>query len=297
MYMSVEELVEASMSSNTPISELMIQQEMSKTSSSREEVWAAMERNLSVMEAAVKRGVEGDGVFSTTGLTGGEAVLLKKYREQGHTLSGDIMMEAVQNAISTNEVNASMGVVCATPTAGSTGTLPGVLFVIKDRLNLDHEQMVRFLFTAGAFGMVIANNAGIAGATGGCQAEVGSASAMGAAAAVEAAGGTAEQSSEALAMAISNLLGLVCDPVAGLVELPCVKRNAIGAGNALISADMALAGLTNKIPADEVIAAMDKVGKGLPKALRETGLGGLAATPTGIKMKMRIFGNNVKVDE
>lgn len=297
MYMSVEELVEASMSSNTPISELMIQQEMSKTSSSREEVWAAMEHNLSVMEAAVKRGVEGDGVFSTTGLTGGEAVLLKKYREQGHTLSGDIMMEAVQNAISTNEVNASMGVVCATPTAGSTGTLPGVLFVIKDRLNLDHEQMVRFLFTAGAFGMVIANNAGIAGATGGCQAEVGSASAMGAAAAVEAAGGTAEQSSEALAMAISNLLGLVCDPVAGLVELPCVKRNAIGAGNALISADMALAGLTNKIPADEVIAAMDKVGKGLPKALRETGLGGLAATPTGIKMKMRIFGNNVKVDE
>ncbi|MDN5954553.1 MAG: L-serine ammonia-lyase, iron-sulfur-dependent, subunit alpha [Loigolactobacillus coryniformis] len=297
MYMSVEELVEASMSSNTPISELMIQQEMSKTSSSREEVWAAMERNLSVMEAAVKRGVEGDGVFSTTGLTGGEAVLLKKYREQGHTLSGDIMMEAVQNAISTNEVNASMGVVCATPTAGSTGTLPGVLFVIKDRLNLDHEQMVRFLFTAGAFGMVIANNAGIAGATGGCQAEVGSASAMGAAAAVEAAGGTAEQSSEALAMAISNLLGLVCDPVAGLVELPCVKRNAIGAGNALISADMALAGLTNKIPADEVIAAMDKVGKGLPKALRETGLGGLAATPTGIKMKMRIFGNNVKVGE
>lgn len=297
MYMSVEELVEASMSSNTPISELMIQQEMSKTSSSREEVWAAMERNLSVMEDAVKRGVEGDGVFSTTGLTGGEAVLLKKYREQGHTLSGDIMMEAVQNAISTNEVNASMGVVCATPTAGSTGTLPGVLFVIKDRLNLDHEQMVRFLFTAGAFGMVIANNAGIAGATGGCQAEVGSASAMGAAAAVEAAGGTAEQSSEALAMAISNLLGLVCDPVAGLVELPCVKRNAIGAGNALISTDMALAGLTNKIPADEVIAAMDKVGKGLPKALRETGLGGLAATPTGIKMKMRIFGNNVKVGE
>ncbi|MFC6171609.1 L-serine ammonia-lyase, iron-sulfur-dependent, subunit alpha [Loigolactobacillus jiayinensis] len=297
MYMSIKELVAASTTTDTPVSELMIQQEMSKTSSSREEVWSAMERNLDVMEAAVKRGVEGDGVFSTTGLTGGEAVLLKKYREQGHTLSGDIMMEAVQNAISTNEVNASMGVVCATPTAGSTGTLPGVLFVIKDRLNLDHEQMVRFLFTAGAYGMVIANNAGIAGATGGCQAEVGSASAMGAAAAVEAAGGTAEQSSEALAMAISNLLGLVCDPVAGLVELPCVKRNAIGAGNALISADMALAGLTNKIPADEVIEAMDKVGKGLPKALRETGLGGLAATPTGIQMKMRIFGNTVKVGE
>lgn len=140
--------------------------------------------------------------------------------------------------------------------------------------------------------MVIANNAGIAGATGGCQAEVGSASAMGAAAAVEVAGGTPEQSAEALAMAISNLMGLVCDPVAGLVELPCVKRNAIGVGNALIAADMALAGCTNKIPADEVIAAMDKVGKGLPKALRETGLGGLAATPTGIRMKEKIFGRS-----
>ncbi|KLD58486.1 serine dehydratase, partial [Lactiplantibacillus plantarum] len=189
-------------------------------------------------------------------------------------------------------VNASMGVVCATPTAGSTGTLPGVIFTLKDRMNLNRDQMIQFLFTAGAFGMVIANNAGIAGATGGCQAEVGSASAMGAAAAVEVAGGTPEQSAEALAMAISNLMGLVCDPVAGLVELPCVKRNAIGVGNALIAADMALAGCTNKIPADEVIAAMDKVGKGLPKALRETGLGGLAATPTGIRMKEKIFGRS-----
>lgn len=297
MYMSVKELVKDSMDKQTPISELMIQQEMAKNKASREEVWSTMERNLDVMEAAVKRGSEGNGVFSKTGLTGGEAILLKKYREKGHTLSGDLMMEAVQNAIATNEVNASMGVVCATPTAGSTGTLPGVIFVIKKRLNLDHDQMVRFLFTAGAFGMVIANNAGIAGATGGCQAEVGSASAMGAAAAVEMAGGNAEQSAEALAMAISNLLGLVCDPVAGLVELPCVKRNAIGAGNALISADMALAGLTNKIPADEVISAMDKIGKDLPKALRETGQGGLAATPTGVNMKMRIFGKTVDVGD
>ncbi len=283
------------MSQNKPISEIMIEQEMAKNSATRDEVWSQMSNNLDVMAAAVKRGVEGDGVFSKTGLTGGEAVLLKKYREKGHTLSGDSMVEAVQNAIATNEVNAAMGVVCATPTAGSTGTLPGVLFVIQDRLNLDRDQMIRFLFTAGAFGMVIANNASIAGATGGCQAEVGSASAMAAAAAVEVAGGTAEQSSEALAMALSNLLGLVCDPVAGLVELPCVKRNAIGAGNALIAADMALAGCTNKIPADEVVIAMDKIGRDLPRALRETGIGGLAGTPTGVKMKMTIFGQSVDV--
>lgn len=296
MYMSVQEIVEDSKKKQLPVSELMIEQEVERTHVSREKVWKLMEKNLETMRAAAKKGVEGDGVFSKTGLTGGEAVLLKKYREKGSTLSGDSMIQAVQNAISSNEVNASMGVVCATPTAGSTGTLPGILFTITERLHLNHEQQVNFLFTAGAFGMIMANNAGIAGATGGCQAEVGSASAMGAAAAVEAAGGNAEQSAEALAMAISNLLGLVCDPVAGLVELPCVKRNAIGAGNGLISADMALAGCTNKIPADEVISAMDKVGKGLPKELRETGLGGLAATPTGLKMKMRIFGKSVGMD-
>ncbi|CAJ1225355.1 L-serine ammonia-lyase, iron-sulfur-dependent, subunit alpha [Lactiplantibacillus xiangfangensis] len=290
MYMSVADLVADSVAKSKPVYELMIEQEMATSNCTREEVWHTMSRNLDVMEAAVKKGATGDGVYSTTGLTGGEAVLLKKYRQKGKTLSGDTMMQAVQNAISTNEVNAAMGVVCATPTAGSTGTLPGVIFTLKDRLDLSRDQMIQFLFTAGAYGMVIANNASIAGATGGCQAEVGSASAMGAAAAVEIAGGTAEQSSEALAMAISNLLGLVCDPVAGLVELPCVKRNAIGVGNALIAADMALAGCTNKIPADEVIGAMDRVGKGLPKALRETGLGGLAATPTGIRMKMKIFG-------
>lgn len=296
MYMSVQEIIDDSKKNNLPVSELMINQEVEQTHVSREQVWKQMEKNLDTMKQAVKKGIQGKGVFSKTGLTGGEAVLLKNYREKGTTLSGDSMVQAVQNAISSNEVNASMGVVCATPTAGSAGTLPGILFTITDRLKLNHEQQVRFLFTAGAFGMVVANNAGIAGATGGCQAEVGSASAMGAAAAVEAAGGNVVQSAEALAMAISNLLGLVCDPVAGLVELPCVKRNAIGTANGLISADMALAGCTNKIPADEVISAMDKVGKGLPKELRETGLGGLAATPTGLKMKMQIFGSEVKVD-
>ena len=290
---SVKELVEKSMSQNIPISELMIQEECAISGASRQEVWDKMKNNLETMRAAVKRGLTGDGVYSKTGLTGGEAVLIKKYRQEHKSLSGDAVMSAVQAAISTNEVNAAMGVVCATPTAGSAGTLPGILFMLEERLNLSEEQMIRFLFTAGGFGMIIANQACIAGASGGCQAEVGSASAMGAAAAVEAAGGNAEQSAQALAMAISNLLGLVCDPIAGLVELPCVKRNAIGAGNALISADMALAGCVSKIPADEVISAMDKVGRNLPESLRETGIGGLAGTPTGQKIKMQIFGQKV----
>ena len=292
MYNHIKEIVADSEKTGKPISELIIEQECKMSGQPREKIWNKMKYNLETMRDAVKKGRSGNGVFSSTGLTGGEAVKIKKYIEKGHTLSGDTIMTAVQNAVATNEVNAAMGVICATPTAGSSGTLPGVLFLLEKRLNLTEEQMIRFLFTAGGFGMVIANNAEIAGATGGCQAEVGSASAMGAAAAVEAAGGTAEQSAQALSIAMSNLLGLVCDPIAGLVEVPCVKRNAIGAGNALIAADMALAGCTSVIPADECIDAMKKVGHQMPASLRETGIGGLAGTPTGQAIKVKIFGED-----
>lgn len=292
MYNHIKEIVADSEKTGKPISELIIEQECQMSGLPREKVWNKMKYNLETMRDAVKKGRSGNGVFSSTGLTGGEAVKIKKYIEKGHTLSGDTIMTAVQNAVATNEVNAAMGVICATPTAGSSGTLPGVLFLLEKRLNLTEEQMIRFLFTAGGFGMVIANNAEIAGATGGCQAEVGSASAMGAAAAVEAAGGTAEQSAQALSIAMSNLLGLVCDPIAGLVEVPCVKRNAIGAGNALIAADMALAGCISVIPADECIDAMKKVGHQMPASLRETGIGGLAGTPTGQAIKTKIFGED-----
>ena len=293
MYASIEELVSDATSKNLPISELVIQAECNDMNVSRNDVWRKMKHNLDTMRLAVSRGAHGIGVHSKTGLTGGDAVKIKDYRKSHKTLSGDMIMSAVQSAIATNEVNAAMGVICATPTAGSSGTLPGVLFTLEKRLGLDEEQMVRFLFTAGGFGMVIANNACIAGATGGCQAEVGSASGMGAAAAVEVAGGTPKQSANAMAIAISNLLGLVCDPIAGLVEVPCINRNAIGSSNALISADMALAGCESMIPADEVISAMDKVGKNMPESLRETGFGGLAGTPTGQEIRMRIFGKNL----
>ncbi|WP_283604270.1 L-serine ammonia-lyase, iron-sulfur-dependent, subunit alpha [Ligilactobacillus salivarius] len=293
MYASIEGLVSDATIKNLPISELVIQAECNDMNVSRNDVWRKMKHNLDTMRLAVSRGAHGIGVHSKTGLTGGDAVKIKDYRKSHKTLSGDMIMSAVQSAIATNEVNAAMGVICATPTAGSSGTLPGVLFTLEKRLGLDEEQMVRFLFTAGGFGMVIANNACIAGATGGCQAEVGSASGMGAAAAVEVAGGTPKQSANAMAIAISNLLGLVCDPIAGLVEVPCINRNAIGSSNALISADMALAGCESMIPADEVISAMDKVGKNMPESLRETGIGGLAGTPTGQEIRMRIFGKNL----
>ncbi|AWD62556.1 serine dehydratase subunit alpha [Limosilactobacillus reuteri] len=293
MYQSVKDLVRTAEIQQKALSELVIEAECHESGSNRKEVWQRMRSNLLTMRAAIKQGENELGVRSKTGLTGGEAIKLKKYRAERKTLSGDVMMAAVENAIATNEVNAAMGVICATPTAGSSGTLPGALFMLEQRLGLSEDQMIRFLFTAGGLGLIIANHAGIAGATGGCQEEVGSASAMAAAAAVEVAGGTPEQSSQALAIALSNLLGLVCDPIAGLVEIPCVKRNAIGAGNALIAADMALAGCTSMIPADECISALDKVGRSMPVELRETGLGGLAGTPTGQAIKAKIFGKEI----
>ena len=293
MYQSVKDLVRTAEIQQKALSELVIEAECHESGSNRKEVWQRMRSNLLTMRAAIKQGENELGVRSKTGLTGGEAIKLKKYRAKGKTLSGDVMMAAVENAIATNEINAAMGVICATPTAGSSGTLPGARFMVEQRLGLSEDQMIRFLFTAGGLGLIIANHAGIAGATGGCQEEVGSASAMAAAAAVEAAGGSPEQSSQALAIALSNLLGLVCDPIAGLVEIPCVKRNAIGAGNALIAADMALAGCTSMIPADECISALDKVGRSMSVDLRETGLGGLAGTPTGQAIKTKIFGKEI----
>ncbi len=288
MFRNVAELVELANSQNKKISEIMIEQEVAVTGRSREEVLAFMDRNLKVMEQAVERGIK--GVTSHSGLTGGDAVLLQKYIEKGNFLTGETILDAVSKAVATNEVNAAMGTICATPTAGSAGVVPGTLFAVQKKLNPTREQMISFLFTSGAFGFVVANNASISGAAGGCQAEVGSAAGMAAAAIVELAGGTPAQCADAMAITLKNMLGLVCDPVAGLVEVPCVKRNAMGAANAMVAADMALAGITSRIPCDEVIDAMYKIGQAMPTSLRETGQGGLAATPTGRKLEAKIFG-------
>lgn len=290
MYHSMREIIDYAMTHNTTFAEMMIREEMDLKGISRDEVRALMKQNLDVMREALEKGLSGEGVKSVTGYTGQDAVKLDQYNEHYHALSGHDMVEALKGAISTNEVNAAMGIICATPTAGSSGTIPGILFKLEKTHGLTQAQMIDFLFAAALCGKIIANNASVAGAIGGCQAEVGSASAIAAAAAVEIFGGTPEESGHAMALAISNLLGLVCDPVAGLVEIPCVMRNAIGSGNGLISADLALAGIKSRIPVDEVIEAMDRVGRNLPASLRETGLGGLAGTPTGEAIKKKIFG-------
>ncbi len=290
LFSTVKELVSVAEKEQQPISEIMIRQEMLLTRRSREEIFSQMEHNLAVMENSVEEGLK--GVHSTSGLTGGDAVLIQNYMKTGKALSGELLLDAVSKAVATNEVNAAMGMICATPTAGAAGIVPGTLFAVKNKLNPTHEQMVNYLFTTGAFGFIVANNASISGAAGGCQAETGSAASMAAAAIVEMAGGTPQQSAEAFSIVMKNMLGLVCDPVAGLVEVPCVKRNAMGAAKALVGADMALAGVVSVIPTDEVIEAMHKIGQSMPSALRETAKGGLAATPTGKALEAKIFGKD-----
>ena len=215
---------------------------------------------------------------STSGLVGGAG---KQMDGVDDTLCGPFIQQVIATALKTGECNACMGCIVAAPTAGASGVMPAVLLPTQKNFDLSDEAVVQALYVAAGFGQVIATRASISGAEGGCQAEIGSASAMAAAALVHLRGGTPQQMAAACAMAIKNLLGLVCDPVAGLVEVPCVKRNVIGAMNALSCADMALAGITSAIPCDEVIDAMRAVGDSLPSALRETGMGGLAATPTG----------------
>ena len=195
-------------------------------------------------------------------------------------------------ALAVSELNAAMGRIVAAPTAGSCGILPAAIVTMQEEYSLDEYDCVMALFTASAVGMVIGNNASLAGASGGCQAECGSASAMAAAAIVELAGGTPQMSGEACAIAIKNILGLVCDPVAGLVEIPCIKRNAGGVTTAFMAAELALAGITSHIPADETILAMKRIGDTMPASLRETAEGGLAMTPTGQALNTRVFGEN-----
>ncbi|MCK1236744.1 L-serine ammonia-lyase, iron-sulfur-dependent, subunit alpha [Streptococcus uberis] len=289
MFYTIEELVNQAVEKhNGSIADLMVATEMETSGRSHEDIREIMSRNLQVMKESVVNGLTADK--SISGLTGGDALKMDTYLKSGNTLSDTTILSAVRNAMAVNELNAKMGLVCATPTAGSAGCLPAVLSTAIDKLQLNNDQQLDFLFTAGAFGLVIGNNASISGAEGGCQAEVGSASAMSAAALVMAAGGTAFQASQAVAFVIKNMLGLICDPVAGLVEVPCVKRNALGSSFAMVAADMALAGIESQIPVDEVIDAMYQVGSALPTAFRETAEGGLAATPTGKRFSKEIFG-------
>ena len=225
---------------------------------------------------------------SNSGLIGGDAEKLRAAAEKGLLLGGTYFQRVMEQALKVAECNACMKRIVAAPTAGSCGVLPAVLIPLTDERDVPEETILQALYIAAGFGQVTALRASVAGAQGGCQAEIGTASAMAAAALTHILGGTAQQCADAYAMALANLLGLVCDPVAGLVEVPCVKRNVIGAVNAVSAANMAVAGITSRIPVDEVIDAMGEIGDALPADLRETGLGGLAGTPTGRKIARKV---------
>jgi len=248
-----------------------------------------MKKALKIMRDSAHKPLE-RVLPSTGGLIGGEAAKLNEHAMGGRSICGTVMTKALIYSQAVPEVNASMGVIVAAPTAGSAGVVPAVLFALEDEFGLDEKTLLDGLFTAGAVGYLLMKHASVSGAQAGCQAEVGSASAMAAAMAVAMMGGTAEQSLDAASIALSNLLGLVCDPIAGLVEAPCQSRNAIGAANAITCAEMALSGIKAVVPFTEMMQAMYRVGCRLPSELRETALGGCATTPTGCAHNCRIFG-------
>ncbi|HBT19334.1 MAG TPA: L-serine ammonia-lyase, iron-sulfur-dependent, subunit alpha [Clostridiaceae bacterium] len=272
------------------IGEFTLRQEMEESGQSREEIYERMVDNLRVMEFSTSKGV-GEKVISVSGLIGGDAYRLGKYLKKGQSVSGNVMVKAMSYALSCSEVNASMGKIVACPTAGACGILPAVIMTMKEEHQVEEEDLIMGLFASAGIGAIIAQNATISGAEGGCQAECGSAAAMAAAAVVEIMGGTPEMCLNAGAIVFKNTLGLVCDPIAGLVEVPCAKRNASGAVSAITAADMVLAGVVSRIPFDDTVAAMYSIGKSMPEALRETGIGGLAGTKTGKKLKKEIFGS------
>jgi len=269
------------------ISQAMIQRECDLFETPEAEARQHMFQQWQVMESSVADALSQD-LTSMGGLIGGEAKKLMKRQRAGVSVCGDITAKAVAYAMGVLEVNASMGVIVAAPTAGSSGILPGTLKALQEKHNWDDEQMTSALFCAAAVGLIISEKATVAGAEGGCQAETGSAAAMTAAAICELVGASPGVSLHAAAICLKNVMGQVCDPIAGLVEAPCQKRNGIGAANALISAEMALAGIPSLIPFDEVVEAMGHVGRSLPESLRETALGGVAATPTGCLYKERL---------
>ena len=286
-FSTIADLIGLAEEKDIPIHTFVIAREMHISQRSKDELCKEMQRNWQVMCASIERGIENQE-HSVSGLSGGDAKKLYARAEQ--SCVGAAALQTAAYAVGISEVNAVMGRIVACPTAGSCGIVPAVLYSAAKRYKKADEQIVEALFTAAGIGMVIDQNSSIAGAAGGCQAECGSAAGMAAGALVALMGGTPRQVGHGTALAIKNLLGLVCDPVAGLVEVPCVKRNGFAAVHAMLAADMALAGVESVVPVDEVIEAMNRIGKALPKSLRETSEGGLAVTKTGIRIARQIYG-------
>ena len=260
---------------NKKISEAMFERETTHLEADPERTMEKMRKAYSIMKGSVKKPMEED-IISMGGMIGGESKKLHTLRNEGKNLCGSLVSKAIAYAMGVLEVNASMGLIVAAPTAGSSGVIPGVLCSVQEEYGFSDEEIVQALFNAGGIGYLITRNATTAGAEGGCQAEVGSASAMAASAVVELFGGTPRQCMDAASLAIVNILGLVCDPIGGLVENPCQNRNAMGASNALVAAELVLAGIKSITPIDETIEVMYAVGKSIPSELRETSMGGLA---------------------
>ena len=290
-YHSLSSLIQASVQEGCTISRLVLAQQAAQMEQTEEALYRKMEKTYRVMAASIEPGCR-KNLRSTSGLTGGSAYKMRQVSEAGKSLTGPLLSGALYRALAVSELNASMGRIVAAPTAGSCGILPAAVLTMEKDRGCSEKDCIMSLFTASAVGMIIANNASLAGAEGGCQAECGSAAAMAAAAITELAGGTPEMAGHAVAIALKNILGLVCDPVAGLVEIPCIKRNASGVAGAFVAAELALAGIESAIPADEVIWAMKKVGGAMSPALKETAEGGLAATPTGKKLHDQVFGTS-----
>ena len=296
MFDSLAEMIALAETKRQPLHQIVISREAALTDRTPEMLWAMMHKRLEVMRHSTEEGVSRP-VRSLSGISGGGARKLWQQLESGYQpITGPILSRAIARAMAVNEVNAGMGCIVATPTAGSAGILPGVLLTLQEAYGFSDEQLAGALFTASGVGAVIARRASISGAAGGCQAETGSAAAMAAAAAVELLGGSPPQSGQAVAITLKNMLGLVCDPVAGLVEIPCIKRNAAGAAQCFIAVDLALTGIESVIPPDEVIDAMATIGRRMDPRFKETSEGGLAATPTGRKLAQIVWSGKPSTD-
>ena len=285
---SVAEILELAKLEDIPFWEVVLRSDMEERQVTREEsmakmliTWQAM-RDAADAYTGTRR--------SVSGLVGGDGMRMRQYQLRGKAIAGGYVGEVIAEALSMAESNACMRRIVAAPTAGACGVLPAVLLPLQKDKDLTQRQILEAFYVASGVGIVIAHNACISGASGGCQAEIGTASAMAAAALVYLHGGNVQQMSSAVAIALKNMMGLVCDPVAGLVEVPCVKRNAAGAMNALGAAELALAGIRSRVPADEVIDAMRAVGEMMAPQLRETGQGGIAASPTAVRFRSDFFG-------
>ena len=287
-FSTAKELMTICRNQGLDIAELMLLSEEEESGQDSTLIQAVLKNHLKIMQASIIQGLSAD-IKSLGGLIGGNAYRLNQYLRAGG-LSGQTVIKAAGYALAVTEVNAAMGKVIAAPTAGASGTLPGVIIALQEERGYEAEKAVGALLVGAAIGKIIASQATLSGAEGGCQAECGSAAAMAAAAAVYMAGGQMEVSLDAATMALKGLLGLVCDPVAGLVEVPCSKRNAIGTAHALLCADMALAGISSFIPFDEVVEAMARVGRMMSPDFKETAMGGCAATPTAREYAIKIHG-------